>query len=168
MHSSVFRKTGTIFLESFEGWISDSHSSWSNGSETKRQKEGSAPLFLALVVAGFFSGGGGSSSLGDSCCLELAQETQDKQMGPVLPCCSGWVSSRVSGESNLLALEPQWQQLPGLWVTPCLCVAQPDLLTHSLPIPWTKSFLLEVPRTISVFFTGNWLIRSRTHFYILR
>ena len=89
MHSSVFRKTGTIFLESFEGWISDSHSSRSNGSETKRQKEGSAALFLALVVAGFFSGGGGSSSLGDSCSLELAQETQDKQMGPDLPRCSG-------------------------------------------------------------------------------
>ena len=52
-----------IFLESFEDWVSDSCSSRSNGSETKRQEEGSAPLFLALVVAGFFSGGGGSAAL---------------------------------------------------------------------------------------------------------
>jgi len=39
MHSSVFRKIGTIFLESFEGWISDSHSSRSNGSETKGRRK---------------------------------------------------------------------------------------------------------------------------------
>ena len=53
MHSSVFRKTGTIFLDSVEGWVSDSCSSGRNGSETQRQEEGGAPLFLALEVAGF-------------------------------------------------------------------------------------------------------------------
>lgn len=53
MHSSVFRKTGTIFLDSFEGWVSDSCSSRRNGSETQRQEEGGAPLFVALEVAGF-------------------------------------------------------------------------------------------------------------------